>query len=309
MQRVIITGGTGMIGQPLAKQLAKAGYEVIVLSRNPARVAGLASISGIQVIRWDAKTPQGWGPLADGAFAIINLAGENLAGGRWTGERKRAIIDSRVDAAKAVVAAIEQASVKPEVVVQASAVGYYGPRGNDPVTEDGPPGTTFDAQVCVTWEQASDPVVALGVRRVIIRTGIVLDKNAGALSQMAIPFKLFAGGPIASGQQVISWIHLADEVNAIQWLMENPAAEGAFNVSAPNPVTNKELAQALGKTLGRPSYLPVPAFALKAMFGEMANVLLTGQRAVPARLQEMGYPFKFSAIQAALDDIYRQLTL
>ncbi len=304
MKRVIITGGTGMIGQPLAKQLAGAGYDVIVLSRNPAGATGLAGIPGIQVVAWDAKTAQGWGTLADGAFAIINLAGENLAEGRWTDERKRAIIDSRVNAAKAVVAAIEQASVKPEVVVQASAVGYYGPRGNEPVTEDGKAGTTFDAQVCVVWEQASDPVVALGVRRVIIRTGIVLDKNAGALPQMAMPFKLFAGGPIAGGQQVMPWIHLADEVNAIQWLMENPAAQGAFNLSAPNPVTNKELAQALGKAMGRPSYLPVPAFALKTMFGEMANILLTGQRAVPARLQQLGYPFKFTTIQAALNDIY-----
>lgn len=304
MKRVIITGGTGMIGQPLAKQLAKAGYDVVVLSRNPARAAGLAGTPGIQVVAWDAKTAQGWGSLADGALAIINLAGENLADGRWTETRKRAIVDSRVDAAKAVVAAIEQAKVKPEVVVQASAVGYYGPRGNEPVTEDGKPGNSFDARVCVTWEQASDPIAAMGVRRVIIRTGIVLDKNAGALPQMAMPFKLFAGGPIASGQQVMPWIHLADEVNAIQWLMENPAAEGVFNLSAPNPVTNKELAQALGKAMGRPSILPVPAFALKAMFGEMAGILLTGQRAVPARLQQLGYPFKFSTIQAALDDIY-----
>ena len=304
MKRVIITGGTGMIGQPLAKQLAKAGYEVIVLSRNPANAGALAGISGIKIVDWDAKTAQGWGSLADGAFAIVNLAGENLAEGRWTDERKRTIVDSRVDAAKAVVAAIEQAQVKPEVVVQASAVGYYGPRGNEPVTEEGKSGSSFDAKVCVTWEQASDPVAAMGVRRVIIRTGIVLDKNAGALPRMAMPFKLFAGGPIASGKQVMPWIHLADEVNAIQWLMENPAAQGVFNLSAPNPVTNKELAQALGTALGRPSLVPVPAFALKTMFGEMAELLLTGQRAVPARLQQLGYPFRFSTIQAALDDIY-----
>lgn len=304
MKRVIITGGTGMIGQPLAKQLARASYEVIVLSRNPANAGALAGISGIKIVAWDAKTAQGWGSLADGAFAIVNLAGENLAEGRWTDERKRTIVDSRVDAAKAVVAAIEQAQVKPEVVVQASAVGYYGPRGNEPVTEEGKPGSSFDAKVCVTWEQASDPVAAMGVRRVIIRTGIVLDKNAGALPRMAMPFKLFAGGPIASGKQVMPWIHLADEVTAIQWLMENPAAQGVFNLSAPNPVTNKELAQALGKALGRPSLVPVPAFALKTMFGEMAEILLTGQRAVPARLQQLGYPFRFSTIQAALEDIY-----
>jgi len=302
MERVIITGGTGFIGAPLARQLA-AKYEVVVLSRNPARVSSLGN--GVKVVAWDGRTAEGWGQLADGAFAIINLAGENLSAGRWTPARKAAIVDSRQQAAEAVIAAISQAAVKPTVLVQASAVGYYGPRGDEKINENEKPGSTFDATTCVAWEKATDAVEAMGVRRVIIRTGVVIEKNGGALARMSLPFKLFVGGPVGSGKQYFPWIHLTDEINAIQFLMENKQQKGVFNLSAPNPVTMKEFAVALGKAMGRPAFMPVPGFALQILFGEMASILLNGQRVIPNRLLQQGFKFKYSTVDAALSEIYR----
>lgn len=302
MERVIITGGTGFIGAPLARQLA-AKYEVVVLSRNPARVGSLGN--GVKVVAWDGRTAEGWGQLADGAFAIINLAGENLSAGRWTPARKAAIVDSRQQAAQAVIAAISQAAVKPTVLVQASAVGYYGPRGDEKINENEKPGSTFDATTCVAWEKATDAVEAMGVRRVIIRTGVVIEKTGGALVRMSLPFKLFVGGPVGSGKQYFPWIHLTDEINAIQFLMENKQQKGVFNLAAPNPVTMKEFAVALGKAMGRPSFMPVPGFALQILFGEMASILLNGQRVIPNRLLQQGFKFKYSTVDAALSEIYR----
>jgi len=302
MERVIITGGTGFIGAPLARQLA-AKYEVVVLSRNPARVGSLGN--GVKVVAWDGRTAEGWGQLADGAFAIINLAGENLSAGRWTPARKAAIVDSRQQAAQAVIAAISQAAVKPTVLVQASAVGYYGPRGDEKINENEKPGSTFDATTCVAWEKATDAVEAMGVRRVIIRTGVVIEKSGGALARMSLPFKLFMGGPVGSGKQYFPWIHLTDEINAIQFLMENKQQKGVFNLSAPNPVTMKEFAVALGKAMGRPAFMPAPGFALQILFGEMASILLNGQRVIPNRLLQQGFKFKYSTVDTALSEIYR----
>ena len=302
MQRVIITGGSGFIGAPLARQLA-AKYDVVVLSRNPARVSDLGP--GVQVVAWDGRSAQGWGQLADGAWAIINLAGENLSAGRWTAARKAAIIESRQQAAQAVIEAISQAAVKPKVLVQASAVGYYGPRGDEKINENEKPGSTFDATTCVAWEKATDAVEALGVRRVIIRTGVVIEKGGGALARMALPFKLFIGGPVGSGKQYFPWIHLTDEINAIQFLLENTQQKGVFNLSAPNPVTMKEFAGALGKAMGRPSFMPVPGFALQILFGEMASILLNGQRVMPNRLLLQGFKFKYATVDAALAAIYQ----
>ena len=302
MQRVIITGGTGFIGAPLARQLA-AKYEVVVLSRNPAAAGSLGN--GVQVVAWDGRTAQGWGHLASGAFAIINLAGENLSAGRWTAARKAAIVNSRQQAAQAVLEAISQAEVKPAVLVQSSAVGYYGPRGDEKINENEKPGSTFEATTCVAWEKATEAVEALGVRRVIIRTGVVIEKRGGALARMALPFQLFIGGPVGSGKQYFPWIHLADEINAIQFLLEDPQARGVFNLSAPNPVTMGEFATALGKALGRPAFIPAPGFALRLLFGEMAGILLNGQRVIPSRLQKQGFRFQYSTVDAALSAIYQ----
>lgn len=302
--RIVITGGTGLIGRQLAGSLAGDRHEVIVLSRNPSQATGVPS--GVRLERWDAQTPAGWASLADGADAIVNLAGESLAEGRWTDSRKKAIVDSRVNAGKAVVEAIRVASQKPKVLVQASAVGYYGPRGNEEIAEDAKPGADFMAKVCIDWEASTGAAEALGVRRPVIRTGIVLSADGGALPRMLLPFKFYAGGKLGSGEQGFPWIHLADEVAAIRFLIDTAGASGPFNLSAPNPPTNAGFAKAIGLAMGKPSALPVPAFALKTAFGEMSAVLLEGQRAAPKRLLEFGYTFRFSDPVAAVSDILKK---
>ena len=299
--RIIITGGTGLIGRQLAGSLASDGHEVVVLSRNPSQAAGIPA--GVRLERWDAKTSAGWGQLANGAGGIINLAGESLGEGRWTEARKQAMLDSRVNAGKAVVEAIQAAGQKPKVLVQSSAVGYYGPRGSEEVTEDARPGTDFAAKICVDWENSTQPAEAMGVRRPIIRTGIVLSADGGALPRMLLPFKLFAGGKIGSGQQGFPWIHIADEIGAIRFLIDSAGATGPFNLTAPNPPTNAGFTKAIGEAMGRPAAVPAPGFAMKLAFGEMSTVLLDGQRALPKRLLDLGYPFRFTDPVVALRNI------
>lgn len=302
--RVLITGGTGLIGRALAAELADAGYEVVVLSRNPSMAPRLAP--RVRVERWDGRTAQGWGSLADGAHAIVNLAGENIAGGRWTPARKQRIRESRLAAGTAVVEAVAAAHHKPHLVVQASGIGYYGPCGNEEVTEEAPPGIDFLGRLATEWEGSTAPVEKMGVRRVVIRTGVVLSAEGGALPRLMLPFRFFIGGPLGNGRQWVPWIHIADEARAIRFLMENPDARGAYNLVAPNPVSNAQLARILGLVLGRPAWLPVPAAALRLLLGEMSSVLLTGQRAVPRRLLEAGFVFRFPDLEDALADLLRR---
>jgi uncharacterized protein (TIGR01777 family) len=299
--RIIITGGTGLIGQALTNNLTTDGHEVIVLSRTPEKVTNLPD--GAKSERWDGRTATGWGHLADGAKAIVNLAGESIAGGRWTAERKRGIRASRINAGQAVVEAVKVAENKPEVVIQSSAVGYYGPRGNEQIAEEAASGSDFLAQVCVDWETSTAPVGDLGIRQVIVRSGLVLSSDGGALPRMMLPFKFFVGGSVGGGQQWLSWIHPADEVAAIRYLIDNENATGPFNLSAPNPLTNAEFGQVLGRVMERPAIMPTPGFAVRLVFGEMSTVVLTGQRAVPQRLQELGFTFQFPEAEAALRDV------
>lgn len=307
MMRVIITGGTGLIGSALAQNLSADGYEVIVLTRSPQRETGLPA--GVRAVGWDARSAEGWGPLVEGAAAIVNLAGASVAGeaflpARWTDERKRLLRDSRIHAGEAVVEAVERAEEKPGVVIQASGIGYYGFHGDEVLDEDAAPGHDFLARLAAyEWEPSTAAVEALGVRRAIIRTGVVLAKEGGALPRQLLPFRLFVGGPMGSGKQWVSWIHLADEVGAIRFLIEHPEAEGAFNLAAPGAVTNAQFAQAIGRVIKRPALLPLPGFAMKLAFGEVADVLLEGQRAAPRRLQELGYRFRFAEAEAALRDL------
>lgn len=304
--RIIITGGTGLIGRALANSLAHDHHEVIVLSRNTNKTSGLDG--SIKVVGWDGRTAQGWGSLVDGAGAIVNLAGESIAGegfppSRWTKERKKRIVESRINAGKAVVEAISAATNKPEVLIQSSAVGYYGTHGSEDITEDHAPGDDFLARTCVQWEAVTAPVEKMGVRRVIIRTGILMSTKGGVLPQLSIPFKLFVGGRIGDGKQQMPWIHIDDEVGAIRFLIDTTSASGAYNLSAPEVLSDAELGTVLGRVYKRPSFFPTPAFVFKLAFGELAILLTEGQRAVPKRLQEAGYQFKYPKAEPALKDL------
>ncbi|MEM7125846.1 MAG: TIGR01777 family oxidoreductase [Chloroflexota bacterium] len=301
--RIIITGGTGLIGRELTSSLIKDDHEVIILSRSPSKAREIPAPA--QVIEWDGLTATGWGETVDGADAIVNLAGSGIADARWSSARKKLIVDSRVHAGRAVMEAIEGSSTKPKVLIQSSAVGYYGAIDGDKViTDDGTPGSDYLAGVCFDWESSTSEAEKLGVRRPIIRTGIVLSNKGGAWPKIKLPFLLFAGGPLGSGKQWYPWIHIEDEVRAIRYLIEDESASGPFNLTAPNPVTNKEMAQSIGQVMGRPSFFPAPGFAIQAALGEMSTILLDGQRAVPKRLQELGFSFMYSDI----DDAVRQLT-
>jgi len=300
--RIIITGGSGLIGRALTESLAKDGHEVIVLSRNPAAVKNLPT--GARAEKWDGTSAQGWGQLAGGVDAIVNLAGATISE-RWSDARKKEIRDSRVNAGQAIVAAVKVASKKPGVVIQSSAVGYYGPRGSEEITEESSAGNDFLASICKDWEASTAELDNIGIRRPIIRTGVVLDLNGGALPKMLLPIKMFVGGPIGTGKQYFPWIHLKDEVAAIRFLIDNKNARGVYNLSAPKPLTNKEFTQAIGKVLGRPTFMPVPAFAMQAMFGEMSTLLLDGQREMPRRLVQEGFKFQFAEAAAALKDVLK----
>ena len=307
--RVILTGGTGQIGRVLARELLDAGHDVVVLSRNPVAATGLPA--AVRLVQWDAATANGWGELVDGDTAIVNLAGANLAGSgffpsRWTPERKHVILQSRLDAGRAVVEAVARAKTKPQVVIQSSGIGHYGSRGDAVVTEADAAGRDFLARLTVDWEASTAPVTAAGVRHVVIRTGVVLDPHEGALRRLLLPYRLFAGGPMGSGRQWLSWIHPADEVAAVHFLIENRSAGGAFNLCAPEPVTNAHFGQALSRVLGRPSWLPIPGGVLRLALGEVAATVLEGQRALPRRLLVAGFEFRFPDAESALRDLLRR---
>ena len=308
MDKVIVTGATGFIGKALCFRLEREGYQVVALSRNPERRQRLFG-SQATVARWDGANASEWLKYAEGAHAIVNLAGENIGSGRWTSQRKQAILQSRLDAGKAVVEAVESASVKPRVVVQASAVGFYGTRGNDMTDEFSSPGEGFLANVAKEWEQSTHAVESFGVRRVVIRSGVVLGAEGGALLQLLKPFRLFAGGALGSGRQWFSWIHIEDEVNAILFLLKKEGLTGVFNLSAPHPLLQKDFARLLGKIMRRASWFPAPGFLLRAILGEMAEeMLLVSQRVTPKRLLEAGYRFLYPEAEHALKDILKKNT-
>jgi len=304
VMRVIITGATGFIGRALCRELCR-DYEVIALSRN-AEGARQSIGDPAKVVQWDARTPTGWDREADGARAIISLAGENVACGRWTQARKSRILQSRLDAAKAVVEAVKRLQNKPKVVILASAVGYYGPRQDEQLDEDSAPGEGFLAGVCRQVERFAEEIEGLGVRCVVIRTGVVLGRSGGALAKLAKPFRFYLGGHLGSGRQWFSWISLEDEVAAIRFLVEDERFRGVFNLTAPKPVTMKEFCQVLGKVLNRPAWLSVPGLAARLALGEMADeMLLSGQRVLPRRLLAAGFKFKYPDLEKALGDIVK----
>lgn len=307
---VLITGGTGLIGTALVAALVSDGHTITVLTRNPEETRGCLP-AGVLAHKWDSCSPEGWGHLIEGTDAIINLAGESIAGEtlpaiitrRWTQSQKNRIITSRVAVGQVLVEAIRAAAKVPDVFIQASAVGYYGPHGDEGIPENTAAGSDFLAQVCRVWENSTSSLKNIGVRRITIRTGLVLASKGGILPIMLLPFRLFAGGPIGGGTQVIPWIHLKDEINAIRFLLQDRTASGAYNLSAPNPVQQREFAKIAGQILGRPSLIPTPGLALRLVLGEKANLVLEGQRALPQRLLEAGYKFKFEELRPALENL------
>ena len=301
--RVLLTGATGTIGLAVADVLHARGDTVVALSRDPER--GLRVLgNGAEVHAWARPTeePPPSEALA-GVEAVIHLLGEPIAQ-RWTDEAKAKIRDSRLLATRSLVAgldAVPEAS-RPRVLVSQSATGYYGPRDDTPLDEQAPAGHDFLAEVTVAWEREAQ-AISSRVRVACTRTGVVLSPSGGALAKMLPFFKLGLGGPVAGGHQYVPWIHLDDVVGALLHCVDDERAQGPVNLSAPNPVTNTELSHALGHALGRPAVLPVPGLAVKALYGEMAEIVITGQRAIPARLQELGYEFRLPEVRAALSDV------
>lgn len=293
--KVVISGGTGFLGRRLSEALVAEGHQVVGLSRRPAAGRGGP---GVTLAQWIAD-PAGLATVLDGAGAVVNLAGESIGGRRWNAAHKARIRSSRVDTTRQIVAALAMLPTPP-VFVSGSATGYYGDRGADTLTESSPPGDDFLSQVCLEWEREAMNA-APRARVALVRTGLVLERGGGALPQMLLPFKWFAGGPLGSGAQYMSWIHRKDWVNLVRWLITTAAAQGPYNATAPNPVTNREFARTLGAALHRPSFMPAPAFALKIALGEMAGpLLLAGQRVLPQRALEGGFTFTYPTLEEAL---------
>lgn len=297
--RIIIAGGSGMIGKRLGAAMVEQGHEVIGLSRNPLGASD-ARNAGIRLEEWDGRSAAGWGHLADGADVLINLAGENIGAGRWTARRKQEIISSRVNSGAAIVEAVRLARQKPGLVIQSSGVDYYGVHGAEQIDEDHPAGDSYLSEVCKRWEDATREVEDFGIRRVVYRGAVVLTLDGGAFPRILMPFKFFAGGRLGSGGQWFSWIHMEDQIAALRWIIENPSAFGVYNFAAPGPIQNKELARTIGKVMRRPSIFPVPAFAIRLLFGEMAVTVLGGQRVIPRRLEQEGFRFQYPTIEAAV---------
>jgi uncharacterized protein (TIGR01777 family) len=303
--RVLVTGATGFIGQALCTALRDRGREVIALTRDP-RTAARVLPSSVEVARWDGKTPDGWAHLADGAGAIVNLAGENVTALRWTETRKRSLVSSRVEIGHAVTECVRRAAARPAVVLQASGVCWYGPRVVLPVTESAPAGEGFMADLARQWEASTAEVGSSGTRWVALRLGAVLGRTGGPLPRRARPFRAFLGGPIGSGDHHYAWIHLDDAVAAMIHLIDRPDLAGPFNVVAPQAVRMDEFCRELGRALKRPSWLRIPPAVPRAILGEMVNeALLCGQNAAPHRLTSSGFRFRFPDLRAALADLYR----
>jgi len=292
--KIVVAGGTGFLGEPLVRRLIARGDDVTVLTRNPAKVEAGRGVA------WDGRTQGAWSAEAAGADVVINLAGENIAEGRWTDARKQRLVDSRLNATNALVEAMRREPARKRTVISASATGIYGDRGDEILDETSPRGTGFLADLVTRWETAAGEAEPLA-RLVIFRFGVVLAPDGGALKKMLLPFKLGGGGPIGNGKQWLSWIDRDDALRLVEWAMANEAVLGVHNATAPQPVRNRDFARALGRALHRPAIVPAPAFALKLVFGQMAEeVLLAGQRVLPARPVGEGFEFEHRTIEDAL---------
>ncbi len=294
--KILMTGGTGLIGRTLTDSLLADGHAVWALTRRDRASAPVKA--GLTLLRWDGRTPAGWGEIVSQMDAVINLAGEPLARWPWTKAQKQRFWDSRVWAGQALTEAIRAASPRPKAFIQASGINHYGLRG-EPADESTPPGEDFLARLTVAWEDSSREVEALGVRRCVIRLAVVLAPRGGLFSLMSLPVRLFAGGRLGSGQQAVPWVHLEDVVGSIRFLLENEQASGPYNVIAPEPVSNADFYKLLAARLRRPYWLPTPGFLLKLTLGEMSALVLEGRPARPRRLLEAGYRFRVEKLEEA----------
>lgn len=303
--KVAITGATGFVGSRLVERLHKQGHQVLVLTRNPSatqKVFPNSAFPNLEIIGYTPTESGFWQQALAGSHGVVNLAGEPIAEGRWTPERKQEILNSRKLGTQKIVEAIAKANPKPSVLVNASAIGYYGTSETTTFDETSPSGDDFLAQVCQAWEAEAQKVKATGTRLVIIRLGIVLGMG-GALAKMVTPFKLYAGGPIGTGRQWFSWIHREDIVNLILLALTRSDIEGVLNATAPNPVRMAEFCQIMGQVLNRPSWLPVPNFALEALMGDGAMVVLEGQEVLPNRTLANGFEYQYPTVKQALEEI------
>jgi hypothetical protein len=298
---ISITGGSGLIGTALTKHLLEAGHKVIILSRSPGRVGDLPP--GSSARKWHSSNPAANVPVMEESDAVVNLAGSSIMR-RWTSSNREKILLSRVNTGRVLVASIREAAGRPAVLIQGSAFGYYG-TGEERVDEEAGAGSGFLAEVSKRWERSTAETEEMGVRRVILRTGIVLSNRGGAFPLMKLPFRFFAGGALGSGRQWLSWIHMNDEAAAIRFLIENAAASGPFNLTSPRPVTNGQFSHLLGKAMNRPAWLGVPGSLIRMIMGETSTVALEGRPVIPRKLTGLGFRFKFPRVESALKDLCR----
>lgn len=308
--RIVIAGGTGFLGSPLAEGYAEEGHDVRVLTRGlkpgESRHDPGTGVPGVTRVGWNPDGSGPWENVIDGADAVVNLAGAGIGDARWTPQRKALIRDSRIIPTRVLAAAIRKAPTPPPVFVSASGAGYYGASLDDGIkTESSARGDDFLARVCVDWEAEAERASNAVTRVVTMRSGVVIERRGGALQKLMTPFRFFVGGPVGSGRQYMSWIHRIDWIEMVRWIIDTRALTGALNVTAPVPVTNREFSRALGRALHRPAFVPTPGFPLKIVLGEMAeDLVLTGQRAIPQRALSHGFHFRYPEIDQAFRGIF-----
>ena len=300
--KIVIAGGTGFIGRPLCATLIQGGHRVFVLTRHIGEVRHRSELP-IQAVEWNARDSGPWEQVLEGADAVINLAGASIADARWTEVRKQLITDSRVLTTRLLVRALSRWSSKPATFISASGIGYYGACDDRVLDEGAARGEGFLADLCLAWESEALRAAEFGARVVTLRTGMVLEQDGGALPKMLLPFRLFAGGPIMPGSQWVSWIHRRDHIGLIEWALANNGISGPLNAVAPEPVTMNVFCEVLGRVIHRPSWLPVPRFALNVLLGELGTLMTTGQRVIPAKAMAGGYRFQYPTLEPALQAI------
>lgn len=301
-KRVVVTGATGLVGKALCSRLKDSGYEVVVFSRDPDKARTIVPDMA-EYVAWTPSEQGDWKTEVDGVYGVVHLAGAPIFGKRWSESYKEEIRSSRVVGTRGLVNAMSAANSKPSVFVCGSAIGWYGPRDDTILDESATPGADFLAHVCIEWEQEGAKAEEEHIRTVLLRTGIVLNKKEGALAQMTLPFRFFSGGPILPGSQWFSWIHVEDEVGIIMLALENEQIRGPLNATAPEPQTNRDFSETLGKVMGSPSWLPVPGFMLRVVLGEVSDILSKGQRVVPKKAVDIGYTFQYETSEEALQDL------